>query len=65
VFWSTFFSSSYFTFASGGYIIRIKPKAIGIDVVPTKSPVIIAGTAGKKYPIAIPTAIARKIHRVR
>ena len=28
-------------------------------------PVIIPGTAGKKYPIPIPTAMARKIQRVR
>ena len=27
-------SSSYFTLASGGYIIRIRPMAIGILVVP-------------------------------
>ena len=33
-------SSSYFTFASGGYIIRIRPTAIGIDVVPTWNVVI-------------------------
>ncbi len=39
--------------------------AIGIEVVPTERPVITTGTAGKKYPIPIPTAIARKIHRVR
>jgi hypothetical protein len=30
-------SSSYFTLASGGYIIRINPMAIGIEVVPTES----------------------------
>ena len=28
-------SSSYFTFASGGYIIRMSPKAMGRFVVPT------------------------------
>ena len=39
--------------------------AIGIDVVPTERPVISVGTAGEKYPIAIPTAIARKIQSVR
>src|SRR5512137_1241550 len=58
-------SSSYFTLASGGYIMRISPMAIGIDVVPAERPVITTGTAGKKYPIPIPTAIARKIQRVR
>ena len=30
----TFPNSSYFTLARGGYIIRIRPMAIGIDVVP-------------------------------
>jgi hypothetical protein len=39
--------------------------AIGMEVVPTERPVIRAGTPGEKYPIAIPTAIARKIQRVR
>jgi len=28
-------SSSYFTLASGGYIMRIRPIAMGILVVPT------------------------------
>ena len=28
-------SSSYFTLASGGYIIRIRPMAMGMLVVPT------------------------------
>ena len=28
-------SSSYFTLASGGYIIRISPMAMGMLVVPT------------------------------
>ncbi len=41
-------SSSYRTFASGGYIIKISPMAMGIDVVPTENPVIAAGTAGTK-----------------
>ena len=48
VFWNTFPSSSYFTFASGGYIMRMSPTAIGIEVVPTERPVIIAGTDGAK-----------------
>ena len=30
-------SSSYRTFASGGYIIRIRPMAIGMLVVPTEA----------------------------
>ena len=33
--WKTRPISSYFTFASGGYIIRISPMAMGMDVVPT------------------------------
>ena len=61
----TLLSSSYLTFAKGGYIIRINPMAIGIDVVPMESPVIAVGTAGKKYPNAIPRAMAKNIHRVR
>ncbi len=61
----TFPISSYRTFARGGYIIRIRPIAMGIEVVPTEREVIIPGTAGEKYPIPIPTAMARKIHRVR
>ena len=52
VFWNTFPSSSYFTFASGGYIMRMSPMAIGIDVVPTERPVIIAGTCGSEVPDA-------------
>ena len=28
--------SSYFTFASGGYIIRMRPTAMGREVVPTE-----------------------------
>ena len=65
VFRNTVCSSSYRTFASGGYIIRMSPIAIGIEVVPTESPVMSAGTAGEKYPMAIPAAMARKIQSVR
>jgi hypothetical protein len=39
--------------------------AIGIEVVPIERPVMSAETAGKKYPIAIPAAMARKIQSVR
>ena len=39
--------------------------AMGMEVVPIESPVIINGTAGIKYPMAIPTAMARKIQSVR
>jgi hypothetical protein len=34
LFWVTFPISSYFTLAKGGYIIIIKPMAIGQDMVP-------------------------------
>jgi len=40
--------SSYLTLASGGYIIRIKPTAMGIEVVPTWRPVMNWVTAGKR-----------------
>ncbi len=30
-------NSSYLTFASGGYIIKMRPMAIGMDVVPMLS----------------------------
>ena len=45
--------------------MRINPIAIGIEVVPTERPVMNAGAAGAKYPIAIPMIIARNIQRVR
>ena len=48
VFWNTIPSSSYFTFASGGYIIRISPAAMGIEVDPTERPVIMPGTVGRR-----------------
>ena len=37
-------SSSYLTLASGGYIIRIRPMAIGMLVVPTLNRVLNAAT---------------------
>jgi hypothetical protein len=43
-------SSSYFTRAKGGYIIRIRPSAIGIEVVPTWKAEIHAVDAGARYP---------------
>ena len=45
--------------------MRMRPTAIGIEVVPTEKLVIIASTAGKKYPIPILTAMARKISSVQ
>ncbi len=58
-------SSSYFTFANGGYIINISPRAIGILVVPTWKRLINNSMPGTKYPIATPIAIARKIQSVK
>jgi hypothetical protein len=56
-------SSSYFTLASGGYIIRIRPMAIGMDVVPTERRLIKSAVAGTKYPRPTPNTIARIIHK--
>ena len=53
------------TFASGGYIIRIRPRAIGIFVVPRDREPISRGKEGNRYPIPTPAAIARKIQSVR
>ena len=61
-------NSSYFTFASGGYIIRIKPIAIGIFVVLSGEDFNESqnvAIAGKKYPEKTPINIARNIHSVR
>ncbi len=41
-------SSSYLTLASGGYIINIKPMAIGILVVPELNELIKDSEEGKK-----------------
>jgi hypothetical protein len=67
-FWKTPPSSSYFTFANGGYIIRISPMAIGMFVVLSGedfSESQKAAIAGKKYPDPTPMNIARKIHSVK
>src|SRR4030042_5108008 len=58
-------SSSYFTLAKGGYIIRIRPMAIGILVVSTWKRFQNPTTWGKRYPELTPTSMARKIHRVK
>src|SRR5660398_210719 len=39
--------------------------AMGREVVPQESPVIPSPTAGQKYPMDTPTAIARNIQKVR
>jgi len=48
VFLKTSGSSSYFTFASGGYIMRMSPTAIGIEVVPTERRVMPRAIPGIK-----------------
>jgi len=53
------------TFAKGGYIIRIKPIAMGMFVVPTWNFPMNFSIPGIKYPSTTPRAIARKIHKVR
>ena len=60
-------SSSYFTLARGGYIIRISPAAIGMLVcVPSgRREPIQSPTPGAKYPSRTPAPIARNIHNVK
>ena len=41
-------SSSYFTLASGGYIIRIRPMAMGMFVVPAWKRLMKDSTPGTK-----------------
>ena len=53
------------TFAKGGYIIKIKPIAIGMLVVPLLNEFIMLGNVGIKYPSPTPIAIATNIHKVR
>ena len=62
---NTFGICENFTFVNGGYIIKIKPIANGILVVPFENEFIKSSADGIKYPIAIPTPIARKIQIVR
>jgi hypothetical protein len=58
-------SFSYLTLASGGYIIRIRPMAIGMFVVPELNEFQKSEIPGQKYPIITPANITRNIHRVR
>jgi hypothetical protein len=51
--------------ASGGYIIRIRPIAIGMFVVPTDTRSRAAPIPGTNRPSSTPNAIARKIQSVR
>jgi hypothetical protein len=65
VFRKTSVSRSQRTFASGGYIMRMSPAAIGIDAVPTESRVMAAVTEGATRPNATPSSMARIIQSVR
>jgi hypothetical protein len=42
----TFHISSYLTFVRGGYIMRIRPMAIGIEVVPILNEPMMVATPG-------------------
>jgi hypothetical protein len=48
VFLKTSFSFSYRTFANGGYIMRIKPTAKGMFVVPVEKALMNVEEEGKK-----------------
>lgn len=48
VFLNTSFSLSYFTFAKGGYIIKINPTAKGILVVPVENELMKVDDDGNK-----------------
>src|SRR3989304_10641691 len=58
-------SSSYLTLARGGYIIRISPMGMGIEVVPTERRFTRSATDGMKYPSTTPITIARRIQNDR
>src|ERR1017187_491867 len=58
-------NSSYRTFAKGGYIIRMRPTAIGMEVVPALKRFRKGTTPGSAQPAATPTSMAVKIHTVR
>ena len=65
VFLKTCGNNLKFTFARGGYIIMIKPIAIGIFVRPILKLFINFGKDGIKYPMLIPMAMAINIHNVK
>src|SRR5690606_24584975 len=58
-------NKEYLTLANGGYIINMRPIAIGIFVVPVLNELRYSGNEGIKYPMPTPTAMARNIQRVR
>jgi hypothetical protein len=51
--------------AKGGYIIKIKPMAKGRFVVPFEKEFMNVAEDGKRLPIPMPMAIAKKIHKVK
>src|SRR5665647_2442468 len=61
----TFPISSYLTLANGGYIITIRPIAIGHDIVPVLISPRDVARFGNRYPPPIPIAIAINIHKVK
>ncbi len=61
---ATFPSSSYFTFASTGYIIQSNPTAIGRETVPNWTKLKRSTIPGRN-PRRTPLPIARKIQRGR
>src|SRR5664280_2919279 len=65
MFLKTLPSSSYLTFARGGYIIRMSPAAIGILVVPLLNLFQKSAIPGKSHPEKTPRNMAVKIQRVR
>src|SRR3546814_2107867 len=58
-------SSSYRTRASGGYIIRIRPMAMGMLVLPHERLSMAFGRPSNVDPSPTPSAMARQIHKVR
>ncbi|MNN69718.1 hypothetical protein D3C81_1855290 [compost metagenome] len=58
-------NSSYFTFARGGYIITMRPMAMGMFVEPTDRLFSHAGNPWNRLPRPMPRPMARKIQTVR
>ena len=58
-------NSSYRTLAKGGYIIKMRPSAIGTFVAPIWKESMKPLTLGTSVPSAMPAPIAAKIHTVR
>src|ERR1700675_990972 len=58
-------NSSYRTFARGGYILRVNPNPMGIEVVPTLKWFRKGTIPGRTQPATTPTSMAVKIQSVR